>query len=367
MDTEAYDEVQSAYETLISPEKRSVYDAGLEATFSELAATPASKKGGTVPLRRSNAGQQSSDGSAPDSTKAFMSVICPICTQQNSVGDKYCIECGFLLSSTPSEVIVQPMIAGSNAPRLESAAGTKQIVKPGLNRVGREHADILVSDKTVSRYHALVVFDEERNLLSVEDAGSSNGTRVNEFVLPPRSSHPLNDGDEITFGTAKFKVFAGVPAPVVEKSAEENQNHKEITVTLPPLETTPTARLTLQRGRGPQEVLLTPGTITIGRLPDNHVSLPGDRYASGHHAQVVVEETVFRLIDVGSTNGSFLNGLRLTTNESIAMSDGDELMIGSTVFQFQVIKKKSAAEHDSEADDLSELGSAEEPIIPDSA
>jgi pSer/pThr/pTyr-binding forkhead associated (FHA) protein len=66
----------------------------------------------------------------------------------------------------------------------------------------------------------------------------------------------------------------------------------------------------------------------------------------------VVEESIFRLIDVGSTNGSFLNGLRLTTNESIAMSDGDEIMIGSTVFQFQKIVKPLADPDNSAVEEI---------------
>jgi pSer/pThr/pTyr-binding forkhead associated (FHA) protein len=348
MDTEAYDQVQTAYETLTSDSGRAEYDAELLAAATEpVIDSEPPRKGGTVPLRRSST-VTTQLGSSDGVTKALAPVVCPICGQQNSIGDRYCIECGFLLSSTPGPALAQPSpVDAASAPHLESSSGVQYLLHAGLNRVGRESADILVLDKTVSRYHAVVVFDEERHLFSVEDAGSSNGTRVNDYVLPPRSSHQLNNGDEILFGTAKFHLFSGEPAVPAEKtsSADDNGGVSHIEVTLPPVSVSPRARLTLQRGRGPQEVLLVPGTISIGRLPDNQISLPGDRYASGHHAQVVVDDTVFRLIDVGSTNGSYLNGLRLTTNESIAMSDGDELMIGSTVFQFHtIIRPPSDAE-----------------------
>jgi pSer/pThr/pTyr-binding forkhead associated (FHA) protein len=352
MDTEAYDRVQTAYETLTSPEKRAEYDAELKKTepepnvIAEPAPAPTStpdastgNRVGTVPLRR-NVSPINADVLGADTTRAFKPTVCPICSHQNSVGDVYCTECGFLLSTTPGALATATAgVDYAVTPRLENAAGHIYQIKPGLNRVGRENADILILDKVVSRYHALLVFDEERHLFSVEDAGSSNGTKINETVLSPRSSHALNNGDEISFGTAKFLLVTGEPAIKAEKGQPDDERTTEIEISLPPTAMIPMAKLTLQRGRGPQEVLLIPGTISIGRLPDNQISLPGDRYASGHHAQIVVEERTFRLIDVGSTNGSFLNGLRLTTNESIAMSDGDEIMIGSTVFQFQKVGK----------------------------
>ncbi len=343
MDTEAYELVERAYETLKSPEKRKEYDLQLSQEDDEpMQAPPPSTRPGTAPLRRII----SSPTHDIDVTRTFAPSNCPICGHQNAVGDTYCGECGFLLSSAAaSSVASVPEPDVIVTPRLENAAGHVYPIKAGLNRVGRENADILILDKTVSRYHGLLVFDEERHLFSVEDAGSSNGTKVNDVVLPPRSSHPLQNEDSIAFGSTKFRLITGEAVIPAEKSdGKSADGPSEIEITMPPAGASPMARLTLQRGRGPQEVLLIPGTISIGRLPDNQISLPGDRFASGHHAQIVVEETVFRLIDVGSTNGSFLNGLRLTTNESIAMSDGDEIVIGSTVFQFQKIARSTPVE-----------------------
>jgi len=350
MDTEAYDLVQTAYETLSSPEKRQVYDSELRNAVAEPTSDVTVSRPGTAPLRRAF---RSDRGGTDDATRAFQPVICAICSHPNSAGETYCAECGFLLTTVLDAADEAFAAAATVGPRLESSTGHVYTIKAGLNKVGREHADILILDKTVSRYHAVLVFDEERHLFSVEDAGSSNGTKVNSTLLPPRSSHQLDDGDEIAFGTTKFHLYTGIPVTPAEKgSATDDDGNRRIEITLPPTGAPPAAKLILQRGKGPQEVLLSHGTISIGRLPDNQISLAGDRYASGHHAQIVVEENIFRLIDVGSTNGSFLNGLRLTTNESIAMSDGDEIMIGSTVFQFQKIAKPSVDTVDSPVEEI---------------
>jgi pSer/pThr/pTyr-binding forkhead associated (FHA) protein len=336
-DAEAYDLVQLAFETLKSPEKRQQHDAELIGISPEKTQqVTTSIRSGTVPLRRAVSPLVEDS----DKTQAFQPVTCAVCTHQNVSGEIYCAECGFLLSSAVEKSTLDPLSSDvPSGPRLESATGHVYPLKAGLNRVGRENADVLVLDKTVSRYHAMLVFDEERHIFSVEDAGSSNGTRVNDSLLAPRSSHQLSDSDEVSFGNTRFRLISGLPARPAEKGGLQGRDDQEVEITLPPSEHKALARLTLQRGRGPQEVLLVPGSINIGRLPDNQISLTGDRYASGHHAQIVVEENIFRLIDVGSTNGSFLNGLRLTTNESIAINDGDEIMIGSTVFQFQKVSK----------------------------
>jgi pSer/pThr/pTyr-binding forkhead associated (FHA) protein len=367
MDTEAYDLVQEAYETLSSPDKRAEYDTGLANLQAEATVASIPGRPGTAPLRRV---VTPSDSLPPDATRALQPVVCANCSHTNPATETYCAECGFLLSSVPGTAdLMSSAGAPPTGPRLENSAGHVYPLKPGLNRVGRENADILILDKTVSRYHALVVYDEERHLFSVEDAGSSNGTRVNDAPLPARASHQLNDGDEISFGTTKFKLDTGDPITPGDKTrVMSSDSSQRIEITMPPDEGPATGRLTLQRGKGPQEVMLSPGTVSIGRLPDNQICLNGDRYASGHHAQIVIEESIFRLIDVGSTNGSFLNGLRLTTNESIAMSDGDEIMIGSTVFQFNKLDKGGKAQEsktlaDYVSDDVHPAAAQEPPPI----
>jgi pSer/pThr/pTyr-binding forkhead associated (FHA) protein len=95
------------------------------------------------------------------------------------------------------------------------------------------------------------------------------------------------------------------------------------------------AQLYLVRGAGPEEIPIAPGVNSIGRMPDNTICIRNDRYISGHHATIEAEVQYFRLIDLGSTNGTFLNGLRLTTNEAIMISEGDEITLGGTVYVFR--------------------------------
>ncbi len=76
---------------------------------------------------------------------------------------------------------------------------------------------------------------------------------------------------------------------------------------------------------------LSTGGSRLGRSADNTIQLP-DASISRYHAYLGVdEEGQVRLTDLGSTNGSFLNGRRLPENTPVLLQDGDRLQLGANV------------------------------------
>ena len=71
--------------------------------------------------------------------------------------------------------------------------------------------------------------------------------------------------------------------------------------------------------------------LTIGRSPNCAIGLPDDTFASGLHARVFRRDGAVWAGDLGSTNGTHVNGSRLTVAEQLA--SGDRLQIGSTIFE----------------------------------
>jgi hypothetical protein len=69
----------------------------------------------------------------------------------------------------------------------------------------------------------------------------------------------------------------------------------------------------------------------IGRLPDCAVIL-SDPQVSRHHAEIRPARDGYLLVDLGSTNGTLLNG---TLVREHTLSDGDEIAIGSTRLRFE--------------------------------
>jgi pSer/pThr/pTyr-binding forkhead associated (FHA) protein len=73
--------------------------------------------------------------------------------------------------------------------------------------------------------------------------------------------------------------------------------------------------------------------ITVGRAATCSISVPDDTFASQLHARVFVSEGAVRAEDLASTNGTHLNGAKLTA--PVQLSTGDRLQVGSTIFEAQ--------------------------------
>ena len=71
--------------------------------------------------------------------------------------------------------------------------------------------------------------------------------------------------------------------------------------------------------------------LTIGRGGGCHISLPDDTFVSQLHARVYLQDNQPWVEDLGSTNGSYLNGRRIATPSPIRK--GDSVQIGSTVME----------------------------------
>jgi len=71
---------------------------------------------------------------------------------------------------------------------------------------------------------------------------------------------------------------------------------------------------------------------TIGRTPDNQVVVPV-REVSRRHAEIVLTESGYVLKDLGSPNGTFVNGERVTEHR---LQDEDRIAMGGQVFVFKV-------------------------------
>ena len=80
-------------------------------------------------------------------------------------------------------------------------------------------------------------------------------------------------------------------------------------------------------------VTLDSHALRVGRGGDNDLSIDGDEYASAHHARFEPRRDGVYVEDVGSTNGTFVNGIRLTRERRLA--PGDVVRIGETDLRFE--------------------------------
>jgi hypothetical protein len=71
---------------------------------------------------------------------------------------------------------------------------------------------------------------------------------------------------------------------------------------------------------------ITGEQLTVGRHPDSDIFLD-DITVSRRHVELKIGSTGYVLSDVGSLNGTYLNGERLEATEAI-LTNGDDLQIG---------------------------------------
>jgi hypothetical protein len=82
-----------------------------------------------------------------------------------------------------------------------------------------------------------------------------------------------------------------------------------------------------------QRVYVNNGPITIGRLPECDVSV-NDSNISRRHAQVRPSATAYVVSDLGSTNGTMVNGVKIAGEHRL--TDGDIISVGATHIRFEV-------------------------------
>jgi pSer/pThr/pTyr-binding forkhead associated (FHA) protein len=85
--------------------------------------------------------------------------------------------------------------------------------------------------------------------------------------------------------------------------------------------------------------MLAPGVYKFGKTPRaagdaKLVAVPGDRFMSKEHASITVGASEIALEDPGSTNGSFVNGEKVSR---AVLKSGDELRFGESIFRITFV------------------------------
>ena len=73
--------------------------------------------------------------------------------------------------------------------------------------------------------------------------------------------------------------------------------------------------------------------MLVGREAENDLPLVRDEFSSGRHARIEPRRDGVWVEDVGSTNGTYVNGVRLTAPRKL--SSGDVIRVGETDLRFE--------------------------------
>jgi pSer/pThr/pTyr-binding forkhead associated (FHA) protein/tRNA A-37 threonylcarbamoyl transferase component Bud32 len=189
----------------------------------------------------------------------------------------------------------------------------------------------LGDDPELSRRHARAVRGVGGEL-TIEDLGSANGTFVNdERIDGPRT---LRAGDMVRLGKTLLAVTDGsgrVPAPTQLGAPPPTSLAAE-----------PAEELVVREGRAEGEVIALDDEFVIGRAEAGVGQLGDDPELSRRHA-VVTRDASGRLgiEDLGSANGTFVNGTRIRERQPLAV--GDKVRVGKTTLELTASGQAAAA------------------------
>ena len=93
-----------------------------------------------------------------------------------------------------------------------------------------------------------------------------------------------------------------------------------------------------------QSISLNQSYLTIGRAPDNSLCLSDDLSVSRYHAQIALTANEYVITDVGSSDGTYLNGQRLSPQVPQRLSNGDVVKMG-TEFELKFVAPQVGVAH----------------------
>lgn len=216
----------------------------------------------------------------------------------------------------------------------------KVIIEKDAFVIGRSRrCNLVLDDKNVSREHAVIAVKAGR--YEIRDRGSRNGTSLNGTQLIAQT--PLNDGDTIQIGHYELRFLQNADA--TSQSDQDVSRTRCMPAAQPPAREKPSDarqkiaggpvyKLTALEGPLKGEAWSNwAGDLTFGRGADNMVILQED-VVSLSHAKIRRANGLFRLEDLGSANGTFLQGTRV---RSARLKNGQRIRIGTSNFAFSVV------------------------------
>jgi FHA domain-containing protein len=74
--------------------------------------------------------------------------------------------------------------------------------------------------------------------------------------------------------------------------------------------------------------------ITIGRAKNNDIIIRASKISKLHAAFIPASKNTYKLVDMGSSNGTFINGVQLKAKESQVLNSKDEIVMWRYVFEY---------------------------------
>ena len=181
----------------------------------------------------------------------------------------------------------------------------------------RRKADIMLDgNPELSREHAVIY--QYKNKFMLRDCGSLLGTSIDGVQLDQEHAHELPDGAVFRLADEDILFLTG-------KSAREAQNCRKLGI--------------LRSAESGEEKVLLSGVLPLDRLHPWKDGLLAKPSISRKHAELLAEDGGFLVRDLGSSNGTTLNGVDLAPpGKGFPLRSGDRLWVHDLEYRFSELE-----------------------------
>ena len=146
--------------------------------------------------------------------------------------------------------------------------------------------------------------------------------------------------DIFTTGVSVLPTFGEFEEELREEDEAKRAKHDDLNIPkgVPPIPDVPVnARVTLRDHSYDVPLAFKPGgrRINVGRVSDNELSLNDGSVSKVHAALMMNSEGTLLVADTGSTNGTYINGRRITYGEARTIEVGDVVSFGDVEVRFK--------------------------------
>lgn len=168
-------------------------------------------------------------------------------------------------------------------------------------------------------------------------SGALSYARDRGYALRERPRVTLLPDESIRPGDAEVDTIVSQP-PVVAAGVDQADGGTRVFEV--PVVRAPSVELEIREpGRRPRRIPVAGAPIRIGRGPECELVLR-DSHVSRRHARLAVRDGLLVLTDLDSTNGTMVNGHRIS---EVVLGAGDRIEIGESTLVIQAVSTESAA------------------------
>ena len=179
-----------------------------------------------------------------------------------------------------------------------------------------------------ARSRGYTLLERPRVIIEASSSVPAGDIAVVADVLDPLLLRPAPDGFHRVDPDARpFAASPGHRAPTVAAATDGGPALARTSVFQVPRTTAPRVVIDVRVPDRPMHrVTFEGGHLRLGRGSDNELVLADER-VSRHHGQLATRQGALVYTDLGSTNGSYVNGTRVT---EVALGTGDVVQIGNS-------------------------------------